>query len=67
VKVNDADFFWRGDEVSVGTQTATVLEIDYAQDMLILDTEIEWKQDAPVTLSYSGEAPDLGAFEAELE
>jgi hypothetical protein len=67
VKVDDADFFWRGDEVRVGTQTATVLESDYAQDMLILDTEIEWKQDAPVTLSYSGEAPDLGAFEAELE
>ncbi len=54
-----------GDLIAVGTpdQRARVVEVDYDENTLRLDREISWQDGAPVSLPWSGTAPDIGVYE----
>ena len=61
-----------GDWIAVGRpdQRARVLRVElryYQPARLHLDREVEWTDGAPVSLPWSGAAPDIGAFEHGLE
>ena len=45
------------------TQAARVVSVHYATNTLNLDVPVSWSDGQGVSLSYVGEAPDLGAFE----
>ena len=45
------------------TQRAQVTGIDYEKNLLRLDQALTWKEGQGVSASYSGKAPDMGAFE----
>ncbi len=58
----------RGDWIAVGTgdTVARIERIDfryYLPAILHLDREVSWTDGIPVSLPWSGEAPDIGAFE----
>ncbi len=71
--VKDARFFYDGfgiegelgDIVSVGKSKnlARVIKVDIDKDLLVLDRDIQWKEDDPVSLPYAGKSPDIGALE----
>jgi parallel beta-helix repeat protein len=71
--VHDASYFIDGfgiageggDSVRVqgSPDTARVTAVDYARNTLTLDRSLSWSAGAGVHLSYSGGAPDVGAFE----
>ncbi|MGB2820916.1 MAG: cadherin-like domain-containing protein, partial [Phycisphaerae bacterium] len=75
VTVEDASYFYdgygiggeAGDTIQLEGQsvTATVVDIDYENNILILDQPVSWADGQGVGLSYSGDAPDIGAFEYE--
>ncbi|HEY3245026.1 MAG TPA: hypothetical protein VGM03_16920, partial [Phycisphaerae bacterium] len=54
-----------GDEIQLQgqTQTARIGKIDYDSNTLSLDRPLAWEAGQGVSLTYSGAAPDLGAFE----
>ena len=54
-----------GDKIQLGGQTATarITSINYSTNALTLDTSLAWTSGQGVSLSYSGSAPDIGAFE----
>lgn len=72
-KVEDAGYFmdgwWipgvKGDEVQLfGTsQRARITHVDYSRNLITLDRKVRWKHGQGVCLSYTGNAPDPGAFE----
>ncbi|WP_273276138.1 right-handed parallel beta-helix repeat-containing protein [Maribacter polysiphoniae] len=70
LKVGDPYFFSdgfnivEGDMIRVGAEEAQVLSIDYDTGYLILNKKIQWKDKAPVSLIYKGNAPDIGAVES---
>lgn len=45
------------------TQTARIVDIRYDSNYLVLDKNLDWKESQGVSLSYGGNATDLGAFE----
>ena len=60
-----------GDRVAIGTgdriaRIEKVLLNYYQPDLLVLDREMEWEAGDPVSLPWSGEAPDIGAYEHGL-
>ena len=60
-----------GDRVAIGTgdriaRIEKVLLNYYQPDMLVLDREMEWEAGDPVSLPWSGGAPDIGAYEHGL-
>ena len=71
--VEDAAFFYDGfgiagevgDLIAVGTsdQRARVLEVDHDANTLLLDREVRWTDGDPVSLPWSGDAPDIGLYE----
>lgn len=77
MRVEDARYFYcgfgipgeQGDLIWVGEERdpARVVGRDLEADMLILDRDLSWEDEAPVTLPYAGEAPDHGAYERGAE
>ncbi|MFP3904826.1 MAG: nitrous oxide reductase family maturation protein NosD, partial [Armatimonadota bacterium] len=71
VEVEDAAYFFDGfgiarqpgDTVRIGDTTAVVQAADVDSNILTLDRELQWSDGAPVSLPYSGSAPDIGAYE----
>lgn len=45
------------------TQTARVTQVDYVNNILTLDQPLKWTSAQGVSLQFSGQAPDIGAFE----
>ncbi len=72
--VDDAGWFMDGFGVVSGdvvqlegqVQTAIVIEVDYANNALTLNTTLSWTTGQGLSLAYSGEKPDIGAFETNL-
>jgi hypothetical protein len=73
VPVEDALFFSDGfgivepDLIRVGPERARVVKVNFTGSQLELDQELSWEAGAPVSLDYSGKAPDMGAFELGTE
>jgi hypothetical protein len=73
MQVDNAGYFYDGFDIpgEVGdliqlsgqTQTARIVEIDYATNTLTLDRALTWMAGQGVSLAYSGNAPDIGASE----
>jgi hypothetical protein len=71
IPVYDAGYFFdgfgivEGDLIQLESQTATVriVGIDYDNNILTLDRTLTWYTGQGVALAYSGNAPDIGAFE----
>jgi hypothetical protein len=63
--VRDSYPFWVGDEIMLGSprQLRRVVNLSRNPHTLILDAGITWRAGDPVSLPYSGAAPDLGCFE----
>ncbi|HEX6992931.1 MAG TPA: NosD domain-containing protein [Gammaproteobacteria bacterium] len=71
VAVADASYFSdgfgliEGDRIQIGGgKPLKVTKVDYAANTLTLSESTEWSKDAPVTLEYAGNGPDIGAYEA---
>lgn len=58
-----------GDTVAIGAerQLAVVLKVDRVQNTLTLDRAVSWQEGDPVSLPWSGTAPDIGAYEHGLD
>ncbi|MBZ0317480.1 MAG: hypothetical protein K8L91_13750 [Anaerolineae bacterium] len=74
IVVEDAGYFHDGykgmieaDTIVVGNETVKIVAIDYATNLITVDREIEWDVNTPVNLPYSGDGPDIGAFEYNEE
>jgi hypothetical protein len=73
LKVDDAGYFYdgfgipgeAGDLVQFHAQDvrARILRVDYANNILTLDAPLSWSAGQNLHLAYSGDAPDVGAFE----
>lgn len=70
VAVADAGYFHDGwgiiapDQIMVGSQPATITAIDYANNRITVDRDLSWAANTGVNLQYSGNRPDIGAFES---
>ncbi len=54
----------QGDVIKVGTNApVTITEIDYDQNILVVNRSISWNRGDYVSFPYNGIAPDIGAFE----
>ncbi len=77
VPVRDARYFFdgfgiageSGDLIRIGAdpQCFRVVRADLVRNVLELDRETAFSAGEPVNLPYTGKAPDLGAYEAEME
>jgi len=69
--VADAKYFmdgWgivKGDTIQLKgqTQVAGIVKVDYQNNTLTLDTALSWTSGQGVSLPYSGNSPDIGAYE----
>lgn len=62
--VQDALYFWPGDEIMIGgNQVRRIASADYDNNRLSLDSPASWSAGDAVTISYTGSAPDIGAYE----
>jgi len=54
-----------GDTIQLAgqTQQAKIIDIDYTNNILTLDTSLTWNSGQGVGLAYSGSAPDVGSYE----
>ncbi|WP_324025396.1 right-handed parallel beta-helix repeat-containing protein [Maribacter sp. BPC-D8] len=70
LKVKDPYFFTdgfsivEGDIIRVGDNEVQIKSIDYDTGYMTLMKAIQWKDRAPVSLLYKGNAPDIGAIES---
>ncbi len=70
--VADANYFMDGWGIVPGDliqllgtpQTARITSINYATRTITVDTNLVWTQNQGITLPYSGNAPDIGAYES---
>lgn len=71
IPLEDAGFFIDGFGIVPGdriqlqgqSQTAGITSVDYSTNQLTIDTTLTWTAGLGVSLPYSGQAPDIGAFE----
>lgn len=73
IPVSDARCFFdgfgiegeKGDIIVIGAKKAMarVVKADIEKNELTLDRKVRWKANDPVSLPYSGTAPDVGAFQ----
>ena len=69
--VDDARYFYsgwihgeNGDLVKTESgQNATITDIDYITNKITVSNSISWTQNEGIALNYSGNAPDIGAYE----
>ena len=76
MRVDDAAYFYdgygiageQGDLIQLqgGTTTARIVAVDYTSQTLTLDRPFSWTAGQGVALQFSGNAPDIGAFETNL-
>ncbi len=74
VTVKDASFFYdgwgvageQGDLICIASASncARIQGVDYDNNILVLAEPLRWSRNAPVNLAYTGDGPDIGAFEA---
>jgi hypothetical protein len=71
-EVADAGYFTDGWDVVDGDliqladgQRARIMDIDYGNDVITVDTVLSWTQGLGLSLAYRDAAPDLGAYEFE--
>ncbi len=71
VPVQDAGYFQDGfdgiiapDQIRVGNNLVTISDIDYGNNRITVDRSISWAAGDGVNLPFSGNAPDIGAYEA---
>jgi len=70
IKVGDPYFFSdgfgivEGDIICVGAKEVQVMTVDYRNKQFILSKPIQWSDKAPISLTYKGIAPDIGAIES---
>ena len=43
-----------------------IVKVDYASNTLTVSQPTEWAADAPVSLEFRGQAPDIGAVEVGM-
>jgi hypothetical protein len=77
LQVYDAKFFFdgysiiglKGDLVQIKgqSQTAQIVKIDYKTNTLTLNKVLTWSEGDLISLVYQGNAPDIGAFEFNLQ
>jgi hypothetical protein len=67
--VDDAKFFCdgygivTGDEIKIGANDlVTITEINYDTNTITIDEAKSWDDDDPVSLDYSGAAPNIGVY-----
>lgn len=71
IEVEDALFFCDGnkvvepDVIRVGIERVTITAVDYDANIITVEESVSWEAGAPVFLDYTGQAPDIGAFELE--
>ena len=71
IVVEDANYFmdgWgivKGDLVQLEGQTKPVriTKVNYDNNIINIDTALSWSDGQGISLPYSGDAPDIGAFE----
>ena len=73
IPVADASWFYdgfgiagdRGDLIQFQGQAATarITRIDYPANTLIVDRDLAWQGGEGISLAYTGNGPDIGAFE----
>jgi hypothetical protein len=69
IEVDDVLFFTDGhgiidpDILRIGTEQATIVQVIYDENKIVLNREISWEKGTPVTLDYKGTAPDIGIYE----
>jgi parallel beta-helix repeat protein len=67
VPVNDAGFFsdgfgiGSGDLVVIGANRVKIVAVDYVNQSLRVDRNINWNRDDAVSFPFAGSAPDMGA------
>ncbi|MFA4817185.1 MAG: right-handed parallel beta-helix repeat-containing protein [Parcubacteria group bacterium] len=52
-----------GDTIRVGSNTATITDIDYGANTITVGRSISWNNGDGVSYAYSGSRPDIGAYE----
>ena len=53
-----------GDMIRIGGNSAArVLEVDYSNHLITVNTAVSWNDQAPINYDYSGNGPDIGATE----
>ena len=53
-----------GDQITIGSQTVNVTAVNYSTNILTITPSISWSSGAPIHYqTYSGTAPDVGAYE----
>ena len=77
MRVQDASYFFdgfgiegeQGDLIQLEntTEAAMVVDIDYANNILVLSSPLAWNAGQGVSLAYAGRGPDIGAFENGLD
>jgi parallel beta-helix repeat protein len=71
IPVDEAGYFTNGFGVGGGdliqlegqTQTARVTNVDYENNIITVDTPLTWSSGQGVSSPYSGNSPDMGAYE----
>jgi len=73
IRVQDAGYFSDGFEIVPGDRiqiaggpVLQVVRVDYASSTLTVSQPVEWAADAPVSLEFRGQAPDIGAVETGM-
>jgi len=76
IQVEDAGYFYdgygiegeAGDTIQLAGQTtrARIVDINYETDTLTLNQSLTWTAGQGVSLAYSGNGPDIGAYEYTL-
>jgi len=56
-----------GDRIVVGRNRVRITKIDRERNVLSVDRNVAWQQDAPVSYVYADRAPDVGALESGSE
>jgi len=52
-----------GDEIKVGNNSVAVTAVDYNSNTITVDRNISWNNNEGVSYAYSGNKPDIGAYE----
>ena len=69
VEVEDARYFtarWKmqkGERVKIGDDIAIIRDVDYDSNVIVLDRNIDFIKGEGVSYEYSGNKPDIGAYE----
>ena len=73
IPVADAAYFFDGFEMDgqvgdiiqlqAGASRARIIDIDYDNNIITVDTALSWQDQQGIGLHYNGSAPDIGAYE----